>query len=138
MTHRIHSGKGGGRGKREKMRELGLSPPLPLLRWPHRLRQEGHIQVFYASILPNLLKRKLLQTFALTTVQVWIFTSLDRNDLKQSLRISEILLSINAKVLFLAILILSCIRHPVCDTSRGHIRSLSSSLLDNRDTKKKK
>ena len=68
------------------------------------------------SILPNLvviadivLKRKLLQTFSVITVQVWIFTSLDRNDLKKSLRISEILLSMNAKVLFLVISLASAI-----------------------------
>ena len=38
------------------------------------------------------LKRKLLQKFSVITVQVRIFTGLERNDLELSLRISEILL----------------------------------------------
>ena len=52
-----------------------------------------------------------------------------------SLRISEKLLFIIISLIFSR---LSCIRHPVCDTSFGHIRILMRYLLTNRDTKKKK
>ena len=74
------------------------------------------------SILLNLvviadmvLKRKLSQTLSVITVQARIFTGLDRNDLIVVIlvlilivililkRISEIMLSMNAKVLFLVI-----------------------------------
>ena len=58
------SGKGrGSEGSKKKLGSLGPSPPLPRLRWPHRLRREGHIQVFHAfyQILWHCIKT---QTFA--------------------------------------------------------------------------
>ena len=130
MTRRIHRGKGG--GAREVRKNEGLRGlPIP---FPDYGGHAGYI-VKVKSVssvprfLPNLvviagivLKRQPLQTFSTITVQVRIFTGLDRNELKQSFRISEIILSINAKVLFFVSL--SCIRHLVCDTSFGHIRGL--------------
>ena len=44
-----------------------------------------------------------LETFSVITVQVRIFSGLDRNDLKYSLRFCEIFLFMNTKVLFLVI-----------------------------------
>ena len=93
-------------------------PPLP---FPDYVGHPGYVmkatfKCSALSILPNLvvianivLKRKLLQTFSVISVQVRIFTSLDRNDLKYSFRISEIILSMNAKVLFLVICLASTI-----------------------------
>ena len=57
----------------------------------------------------HVLKCKLLQTFPVITVQVWIFSGVDRNDLKYSLRIPEIFLFMNVKVLFLVICLSSVI-----------------------------
>ena len=50
-----------------------------------------------------------LETFSVITVQVRIFSGLDRNNLMYSLRICEILLFMNAKVLFLVICLVSAI-----------------------------
>ena len=50
-----------------------------------------------------------LKTFSDITVQVRTFSGLDRNDLKYSLRICEICLFMNAKVLFLVICLASAI-----------------------------
>ena len=61
----------------------------------------------------------IVETFSVITVQVRIFSGLDRNYLKYSLRICEIFLFMNAKVLFLVICLASAI---LCDTSFGHIR----------------
>ena len=38
----------GSEGSKKKLGSLGPSPPFPRLRWPRRLRREGHIQVFHA------------------------------------------------------------------------------------------
>ena len=57
----------------------------------------------------HVLKFKLLQTFSVISVQDRIFSGLDRNDLKYSLRISEIFLFMNAKVSVLVICLASAI-----------------------------
>ena len=89
MTRRIHRGKGGG-AREARKREGVRGPPLP---FPNCVGHAGDVvkatfKCSTLSILPNLvviadmvLKRKLSQTFSIITVQVRIFTSLDRNDL---------------------------------------------------------
>ena len=68
----------------------------------HRIRHVGHIQMCNAFY-------QTLETFSVITVQVRIFSGLDRNDLMYSLRICEIFLFMNAKVLFLVICLVSAI-----------------------------
>ena len=80
----------------------------------HRIRRVGHIQMcsaFYQILwrLWACIKTQTLETFSVITVQVRIFSGLDRNDLKYSLRICEICLFMNAKVLFLVICLASAI-----------------------------
>ena len=81
--------------------------------------------------VPNLVA---IAGFFGNTVHVRIFTGLDRNYLKYSLRIFEILLFMNAKVLFLVICLPSAIfyvtRHLV-------IYEVFALPLDNLDTHKK-
>ena len=60
---------------------------------------------------------------------------MDRNDLKYSLRISEILLFVNAKVLFLVICLASTILYV---TRHLVIYEVFAQPLDNRDTHTKK
>ena len=55
------------------------------------------------------IKMQTLETFSVITVHVRIFSGLDRNDLMYSLRICEIFLFMNAKVLFLVICLVSAI-----------------------------
>ena len=89
------------------------------------------------SNLPNLvviadmvLKRKFSKTFSFITVQFWIFTSLDRNDLIVVIKnFRDTSLYECQSLIFSHLLRLSCIRHPVCDTSCGHIGSLMRYLL---------
>ena len=71
-----------------------------------------------------------LETFSVINVHVRIFLGLDRNDLMYSLRICEIFLFMNAKVLFLVICLVSAILY----VTRHLVFALS---LDDRDTKKK-
>ena len=90
----------------------------------HRIRRVGHIQMcnaFYQILWRSwaCIKMQTLETFSVITVQVRIFSGLDRNDLMYSLRICEIFLFMNASLIFSH---LSCIRHLVCDMSFGHIR----------------
>ena len=80
----------------------------------HRIRRVGHIQMW-----PNpnqilwrswaCIKMQSLETFSVITVYVRIFSGLDRNDLMYPLRICEIFLFMNAKVLFLVICLVSAI-----------------------------
>ena len=95
------SGKGrGSKGSKKKIREFGALPcPYPITLATQATSWRPHSSV--PRFLPNLvmitgivLKCKLLQAFSVISVQVRIFTGLDRNDLKWSLRISEILLFI--------------------------------------------
>ena len=97
------SGKGrGSEGRKKKNGEFGTLPsPSPITLATQATSWRPHSSV--PRFLPNLvvitgivLKRKLLQTFSVISVQVRTFTGLDRNDLKWSLRISEILLFIKA------------------------------------------
>ena len=80
----------------------------------HRIRRVGHIQMCNAlyQILWRswaCIKMQTLETFSVITVQVRIFSGLDGNDFKYSLRICEICLFMNAKVLFLVICLASAI-----------------------------
>ena len=80
----------------------------------HRIRRVGHIQMcnaFYQILWRSwaCIKMQTLETFSVITVQVRIFSGLDRNDLMYSLRICEIFLFMNAKVLFLVICLVSAI-----------------------------
>ena len=76
------------------------------------------------------IKMQTLETFSVINVHVRIFLGLDRNDLMYSLRICEIFLFMNAKVLFLVICLVSAILY----VTRHLVFALS---LDDRDTKKK-
>ena len=107
----------------------------------HRIRRVGHIQMcnaFYQILWRSwtCIKMQTLETFSVITVQVRIFSGLDRNDSKYSLRICEIFLFMNVKVLFLVICLASAIlyvtRHLVI------YERLCVISLDDRDTKEKK
>ena len=107
----------------------------------HRIRRVGHIQMcnaFYQILWRSwtCIKMQALETFSVITVQVRIFSGLDRNDSKYSLRICEIFLFMNAKVLFLVICLASAIlyvtRHLVI------YEGLCVISLDDCDTKKKR
>ena len=78
----------------------------------HRIRRVGHIQMrnaFYQILWRSwaCIKMQTLETFSVITVQVRIFSGLDRNDLMYSLRICEIFLFM--KVLVLVICLVSAI-----------------------------
>ena len=80
----------------------------------HRIRRVGHIQMcnaFFQILWRSWarIKMQTLETFSVITVQVRIFSALDRNDLKYSLRICEIFLVMNTNVLFLVICLASAI-----------------------------
>ena len=87
---RIHREKRGGARKARK-NEGVRGPPLPFNDYAGHAGyvMKATFKCSTLSILPNfvvitdiVLKRKLLQTFSVITVQVQIFTSLDRNDFK--------------------------------------------------------
>ena len=88
VTHRIHRGKGGGAREARKIREFGALPfPSPITLATQAASWRPHSSV--PRFLPNLvvitgivLKRKVLQAFSVISVQVRIFTGLDRNGLK--------------------------------------------------------
>ena len=91
----------------------------------HRIHRVGHIQMcnaFYQILWRSCtcIKMQTLETFSVITVQVRIFSGLDRNDSKYSLRICEIFLFMNAKGLFLVI----CLASAILYVTRffGHIR----------------
>ena len=80
----------------------------------HRIRRVGHIQMcnaFYQILWRSwtCIKMQNLETFSAITVQVRIFSGRNRNDSKYSLRICEIILFMNAKVLFLVFCLASAI-----------------------------
>ena len=119
-------GKGrGSEGSKKKWGSSGPSPPIPRLRWPRRLRREGHIQVFYAfdstkscgdrrhciktQTFANVFRHHCSRADIYKSGQKW-FKVVIRNFRDSSLYECQSLIFSH----------LSCIRHPVCDASFGH------------------